>query len=84
MPEFSGGIPPLLKKPIMARQFLRNVFEQLNAHPETASKVGLGVCGILHKLVPHQSVVGIDPFPPQFLTTENRTTVLRLFIDVHS
>ena len=84
MPEFFGDIPPLLKKLIMTRQFLYNAFEQLDAHPKAAPKVGLGVCGILRKIVPRQSVVDIDLIPSQFLTTDNRTTVLRLFIDVHS
>ena len=84
MPEFSDDIPPLLKKPIMTRQFPYNAFEQLDAHPKTAPKVQLRICGILHKIVHHQSVVDIDLMPPNFLMTHNRTTVLRLFIDVHS
>ena len=68
----------------MARQFLCNAFEQLDGHPKMAPKVGLGVCGILHKIVPRQSVVGIDLIPPKLSTTHNQTTVLRLFINVHS
>jgi hypothetical protein len=57
MPKFSGGIPPLPKKPIILRHLLRDVFEQVDAHPKTPTKVALGICHIFIEIHLHQLVV---------------------------
>jgi hypothetical protein len=57
MPKFSGGIPPLLKEPIILHHLLRDVFEQVDAHPKTPTKVALGIYRIIIKIHPHQLVV---------------------------
>jgi hypothetical protein len=73
MPKFSGGIPPLLKKLVILLE-LRDMLEQLDAHPKTATKIARWICWILHKIAPHQLVVVFYPFPPQLLSIENGTT----------
>jgi hypothetical protein len=60
------------------------MLEQVDAHPKTATKVAVGKCWILHEIAPHQLVVAFYPFPPQFLSTQNKTTMLRPFICVHT
>jgi quinol-cytochrome oxidoreductase complex cytochrome b subunit len=67
MLKFSGGIPPLLKEPIILHHLLRDVFEQVDAHPKTPTKVAIGICNIFIEIHPHQLIMAFDPFPPKLI-----------------
>jgi hypothetical protein len=74
MPKFSGDISPLLNVPIKLHHLRCDVLEQVDAHPKTPLKISLGICRIFIEIHPHQLVVAFNPFPPQLLSTKNRTT----------
>jgi hypothetical protein len=74
MPKFSDDIPPLLKESIKLHHLCHDVFEQLDAHSKTPTKIALGICRIFAEIHPHQHVVAFNPFPPQLLSTKNRAT----------
>jgi hypothetical protein len=80
MLELSGGIPLLHKVCIILGDLLRDLLEQTDAHPKTATKIALGKCCIVIEIHPHQLVVAFDPFPPQFMSTKNRATYLRRLV----
>jgi hypothetical protein len=46
MPNFSSGIPLLLKEPIKLHHLHRDVLEKFDAHPKTPTKIALGICQI--------------------------------------
>jgi hypothetical protein len=57
MPKFSGGLPPLLKEPIILHHLRRDVLEQLDAHLNMPTKRALGICLIIIEMHAHQLLV---------------------------
>jgi hypothetical protein len=78
MPKLAASIPSLLKKPIMLRHLLANMFEQFDTHPKTATEVALGENWFIRKIATNQLVVPLNALPPQLLGTEHGTTMLWL------
>jgi hypothetical protein len=70
----------LLKEQIILHHLLRDVFEQVDAHPKTPMKVALGIYQIIIEIDPHQLVLAFNPFPPQILSIENLATNFWLLI----
>jgi hypothetical protein len=74
MPKFSGGISLLLKESIKLHHLRCDVLEQLDAHPKRPLKIAFGICGIFIEIRPHQLLVPFNPFSPQLLSIEHRST----------
>jgi hypothetical protein len=65
------------------RQLLHDVLENVDSHPKMVMKVAFGKFWIFHEIALHQLVLAFYHFPPQFMSTENKTTMLRPFIRMH-
>jgi hypothetical protein len=50
------------------------VLEQVETHPETPPKIAFGENRILIEIRPHQLLMPFNPFSPQLLSTEHRST----------
>jgi hypothetical protein len=77
MPKLAASIPSLLEKSIMLRHLLANMFEQVDSHPKTATKVALGESWFIRKIAMNQLVVPLNALPPRLWTTGHRTTMLQ-------
>jgi hypothetical protein len=82
MAKFCGGISPLLKESIKLHHLHCDVLEQVDAHPKMPPKISFGICQIFIEIRPHQLLVPFNPFPPQLLSTEHRSTYFWLLSDV--
>jgi hypothetical protein len=76
----SPAVFPFAQKTIILGQLRGDALEQVDVHTKMPTKVVLGKCRIFVEIYPHQLVVAFDTFPPQLLSTINRTTALPLFI----
>jgi hypothetical protein len=74
MPQFSGGISPLLKEPIKPHHIRCDLLEQLDAHLKKPPKIAFRIRQIFIEIRQHQLLMPFNPSPPQLLSVEHQST----------